>query len=184
MFTGVPPQTVTYCYGIWQSLYAEMENSVPDLTLHEGLPTTKLLDDISANGCHNLLVIDDLIEEMVKRPEMELLLTRGCHHKNFSVIYLTQNLFQAGRNARTIALNTWYLVMFKNLRDASQIGYLAKQMFPGNTTVLKEAYDDATSEVYGYLVIDSAPHTDSTYRLRTKIFPTEDPLVYVPKKVI
>ena len=176
-----PPHTILYCYGVWQRLYDDMENNIPNFILHDGLPTPTMLNEISSNGQHNLIIIDDLIDQMVKSPEMELLMTQGCHHKNFSVIYLTQNLFQSGKNARTIALNTWYLVLFRNLRDVSQISHLGKQLYPGKTGILKEAYDDATKEPYGYLVIDSSPHTNPKYRLRTRIFPNEDPIVYVPK---
>ena len=181
MFDKEPSEMVVYCYGIYQSLYNDMEKTIPNLILHEGLPTSEFMDEIASNGKHNLIIIDDLIDRMVKSPEMELLLTQGCHHKNFSVIYLTQNVFQQGKSARTIALNTWYMVMFRNLRDASQISHLAKQLFPGKSEILKEAYDDATKHHYGYLVIDSSPHAISKYRLRTKIFPNEDPLVYVLK---
>ena len=180
MFEKDPPNSILYCYGVWQPLYHDMEQNIPNLELHEGLPTSKQLNEISENGYHNLIVIDDLIDRMVKSPEMELLLTRDCHHKNFTVIYLTQNVFQPGKNARTITLNTWYIVIFKNLRDVSQITHLAKQLFPGKTGVLKDAYEDATKELYGYLVIDSSPHADCKHRLRTSIFPNEDTVVYVP----
>ena len=181
MYENDPPKTITYCYGAWQPLFEEMEKSIQGLQLHDGLPTKEMLQEISSNGKHNLLVIDDLIDQMVKSPDMELMLTQGCHHKNFSVIYLTQNLFQSGKNARTIALNTWYLIMFKNLRDASQITSLAKQMYPGKSGILKEAYEDATKGCYGYIVIDSSPHAELKHRLRTRIFPNEDPIVYVPR---
>ena len=73
------------------------------------------------------------------------------------------------------------MILFENLRDASQIGYLARQLFPGRTGVLREAYQHATGEPYGYLVIDSSPNADPKYRLRTKVFPNEDPIVYVPQ---
>ena len=180
MFDTDPPKTILYCYGVWQPLYDEMEEQL-DVVLNEGLPNSALIDEISSNGSHNLIVIDDLIDQMVKSPNMELLLTQGCHHKNFTVVYLTQNLFQQGKNARTIALNTWYLVLFRNLRDVSQIGHLEKQMYPGHSGILREAYNDATTEPYGYLVIDSSPQADVKHRLRTKIFPNEDPVVYLPK---
>ena len=181
MYEKDPPETITYCYGVWQPIFDDMEKNIEGFRLHEGLPNKELLNEISSNGKHNLIVIDDLIDQMVKSPEMELILTQGCHHKRFSVIYLTQNLFQSGKNARTIALNTWYLIMFKNLRDASQITSLARQMYPGKSGILKEAYEDATKKPYGYVVIDSSPHANEQYRLRTRIFPNEDPLVYVPK---
>ena len=181
MFDKDPPHTVIYCYGVWQSLFNDMEKDVPNIIMHEGLPTRETIDEICANGKHNLIVIDDLIDQMVKSPDMELLLTQGCHHKKFSVVYLTQNLYQSGKNARTIALNTWYLVLFKNLRDASQITHLAKQMYPGQGSILKESYEDATKVPYGYLVIDSSPQANIKYRLRTHIFPGEDCIVYVPR---
>ena len=142
MFESEAPKKVIYCYGVWQPLFDEMERL--GVIFQEGLPSVELLDEVASNGQHNLIVIDDLIDQMVKSPSMELLLTQGCHHKNFSVIYLTQNLFQQGKSARTLALNTWYLVMFRNLRDASQIMVLGRQMYPGEAGILKEAYDDAT----------------------------------------
>ena len=92
-----------------------------------------------------------------------------------------QNAYQKGEHSRTIALNTWYNVLFKKLRDASQINSKGRQMFPGKPGVLQEAYDDATGRPYGYLVVDNSPHRDGKYRLRTRIFPNDDPLVYIPR---
>ena len=183
MFEGQPPQKILYCYGIWQDLYEEMERTVPNLEFHEGLPSASLLDDIAANNSHNMIILDDLMEQMVRSDECEILLTRRCHHNRFSTLYVSQNAYKSGKNARTIALNTWYLVLFNNLRDASQIACLANQMFPGNASYFKEAYSDATSNKYGYLLVDSSPHADLRYRLRTHIFPGEDTIVYLSKKV-
>ena len=180
MFVEEPPHRIVYCYGVWQPLFDEMEENIENFTLHPGLPTQVLLSEISSNGKHNLIVLDDMIDQVVKNPEMELLFTRGCHHSKFSVINITQNIFQQGKHARTIALNTWYMILFRNMRDVSQISILGKQLFPGNAQVLKEAYEDATKKPYGYLVIDSSPHVNVKYRLRTRIFPGEDPIVYVP----
>ena len=47
------------------------------------------------------------------------LFTKGSHHKNASVIFLTQNIFHQNKHSRTINLNAHYLVMFRNVRDAS-----------------------------------------------------------------
>jgi hypothetical protein len=99
------------------------------------------------------------------------------------VIYITQNLYGQGRSARTIALNTWYLVLFKNVRDASQIARLGRQLFPGRPGILLEAYRDVTKTPYNYLVVDMSPQGEDTYRLRTRVFPGEDPVVYVAKRL-
>lgn len=44
------------------------------------------------------------------------------------------------------------------------------------------AYEDATKEPYGYLLIDLRPETDDRYRIRTKIFPDDErQYAYLPK---
>jgi len=45
--------------------------------------------------------------------------TKISHHRNVSVVYLTQNVFDKNKYARTISLNAHYLVLIKNPRDAS-----------------------------------------------------------------
>ena len=70
------------------------------------------------------------------------------------------------------------MVVFKNVRDASQITNLAKQMYPGNVKYLKSIYEDATNKRYGYLLIDLKPDTSYLLRLRTDIFLCEMHYVY------
>ena len=45
-----------------------------------------------------------------------------------------------------------------------------------------EAFKDATSEPYSYLVLDLRPEQDEDLRLRTQIFPGEKQYVYVSMK--
>ena len=111
---------------------------------------------------------------------MELLFTRGCHHKHLTVIFLTQNLFYQGRCSRTCSLNTHYLVLLKSPRQGNQLLHLGRQLYPSKAGVLVQAYNDSTKSDYGYLVVDSTPKGDDKYRLRTHIFPGEDPIVYIP----
>ena len=59
-----------------------------------------------------------------------------------SVIHIGQNLFSKNKEHRTIILNSHYLVILKNPRDASQITHLAKQIYPGNQTYLQSAFKD------------------------------------------
>ena len=77
--------------------------------------------------------------------DMELLLSKGCHHRRLSVDLLTQNLFPIGSKSKIIALSTTYLVLMKNVRDASQIATLGRQLYPGRSNLLTEAYVDSTS---------------------------------------
>ena len=100
-----------------------------------------------------------------------------------SVIYISHNCFQQGKCARTIALNTQVLVLFRNFRDGLQIINLGRQLYPGKGAVLTKAYNDATKEPYGYLIVDMSVDTDDEFRLRTKIFPGEDPVIYLPNSI-
>jgi len=56
--------------------------------------------------------------------------TKISHHRNISVLYLTQNVFDKNKYVRTISLNTHYLVLFKNVRDGTQFATLSRQMYP------------------------------------------------------
>ena len=129
------PERVTCYYGEWQSAYENLD--IPYLHLHEGLPTS-----FGAGKC-NVVVLDDLMAETDGR--VTDLFTKKSHHSNTSVIYLVQNLFSRNKESRTINLNTQYMVVFKNPRDASQIHNLAKQMYPGRVKFIQEALADATS---------------------------------------
>ena len=178
VYTEDPPDRILYCYGIHQPLFDKMELEIQNLEMKQGLPTPQEIETFTQTRTHRLIVIDDLAHQLLNDSEMELLFTQGCHHRRISVIFMTQNLFQKGSKSRTIALNTYYLVLMKNVRDAAQIAYLGRQLYPGRSTLLTSAYADATKEPYGYLFIDISPHSEDKYRLRTHIFPGEYPIVY------
>ena len=97
--------------------------------------------------------------------------TKICHHRNLSVVYLTQNLFYKNKQSRTLSLNSHYIVLFKNTCDATQVVNLAHQMYPGKITFMIEAFKNVTSAPYWYLLIDQKQETDDKRRRRTGIFP-------------
>ena len=161
-----------------QVLY-EMKRSMPNFYSKQGLPTTEGLDDFIRDKRHKLIVVDDLMHEVMRNKDMELLFTLGTHHKCVSVILITQNLYPGEKHARTIALNTWYMVLLTHLRDVSQVGILGRQLYPGKPKGFLKAYEDALSGgKHGYFVVDMCPHAQDQYRLRTRVFPGEDPIVY------
>ena len=178
MYGGAPPKKILYCYGIHQPLFDDMERKFINLKLHHGLPSTETIDELTSERQHALIVLDDLMHRVVQNTDMEVLFTQGCHHRRLSVIFITQNLFPRGSKSRTIALNTYYLILMKNARDVSQVTTLSRQLYPGSSRLLVEAYRDATKQPFGYLVIDTSPKTDDKYRLRTNVFPGEDLVVY------
>ena len=154
-----------------------MFNLYPHIEFHEGLPN---LNEFLGNNESILLVLDDMMSET--NVEISNLFTKYGHHRNLSLVFLTQNLFYKDKHTRTMSLNTHYIVMLKNPRDATQIMTLSRQMFPHNSKYMIEAFNDAVKRNYGYLLIDLKPTTDDRIRLRTNIFPDEAPVtVYAPK---
>ena len=178
MYVKDPPTRILYCYGIYQPLFDEMERNVPNFTSKQGLPSSEEIDEFTADRCHKLIVIDDLMHKATQDKEMELLFTQGTHHRCVSVILITQNLYPGGKHARTIALNTWYTILMKNLRDVLQVGILGRQLYPGRGKGFMKAYEDAVGSKEGYLIVDTSPHGDDRYRLRSRVFRGQDPLVY------
>lgn len=166
------PTKIIYCYGDYQDTFSHY----PNIYFHEGLPD---LNEFVGNTDSILLVLDDLMSET--NQETSNLFTKYSHHRNISVVFLTQNLFYKNPHARTMSLNTHYIVLFKNFRDATQISTLARQMYPKNSRYMIDAYNDAVKPNYAYLLVDLKPNTDDRVRLRSNIFPDEAPhIAYLP----
>lgn len=79
-----------------------------------------------------LVILDDLMREADKN--VVDLFTKGSHHFNISVMFVTQNIFNQGIGKRDISLNAHYIVCFKNPRDRQQILTLARQVYPEKST--------------------------------------------------
>ena len=160
MYAKDRPTQVLYCYGMYQDLFDEMERSMPNFYSKQGLPKSEELDDFTRDKRHKLIVVDYLIHEVMRNRDMELLFTQGTQHKCISVILISQNLYPGGKHARTIALNTWYMVLLKHLRDVSQVGILGRNLYPGKTKGFLKTYEDALSGgKHGYYMVDMCPQT-------------------------
>lgn len=188
-------ERILFYYAEWQDAYQRLqctgESKEEKNTLlktkkniiefREGLPRP---EDYSYDPLSpKLVIIDDLMRESSSCDAIVDLFTKGSHHKNLSVILISQNLFHQGRGQRDISLNANYIVVFKNPRDRAQIRHLARQVYPDDPKFLEEAYYDATSRPHGYLLLDLKQSTPDEYRFRTCIFP-DDTLhyAYMPRR--
>lgn len=116
-----------------------------------------------------LIIMDDLMREGSSHSSgasVSDIFTKGSHHRNLSVLLLSQNLLHGGKFYREISLNTNYIIVFKNPRDRSQISHLARQISPLDTRYIQEAYLDATAVPHGYLLIDLNQTTPENIRIR------------------
>jgi hypothetical protein len=168
------PERVVYCYSEYQPIFNEYENT--KIEFHEGIIEKESLDP----KIRNLIVFDDLMDDCSDNTEIRDLYTKGSHHRNISVIMLTQNLFCRGKHFRTMSLNTHYMIIFKNPRDSSQIKNLSRQMFPNKSKFLNDAYYDATKNGYSYLFLDASASSSDDLRVQTDII-SQNRIVYIRK---
>ena len=159
------PTRIKYCYSVWQCNFDDLKISIPTIEFCKGIPDLEDNDSLD----NNLIVLDDLMSECIDNKNILQLFTIGSHHKNISVIFLTQNIFCKGKHSRSINLNSHYLILFRNPRDASQINHLGRQLYPKNTKYFEEAFNDAISTPYGYLIVDLKQDTPEDLRLRSVI---------------
>lgn len=176
-----PPHKIIYAYGVYQDAFDNLEATVSNLIFHEGLPSeTYLMEELDTTK-HNLLILDDLIEEIGKSKEVCNMITRSVHHKKISIAILYQNLFFPSPYIRTISLNLTYFVLMKTFRDRQQILTLARQMFGKGSGRMIEAYEDCIKQERGYLIVNNATTGDDQDRLVTNIFPGDVFTMYLPK---
>jgi len=146
-----------------------------NIRFNEGVPAD--FDNARDRPC--LVILDDLLNDVYSKQVCDLY-TKGSHHRNISVILITQNLFHQLRFCRGICLNAKYLVLLINVRDKKQFMFLARQVYPENNNSLYKAFLDATRRPHGYLLLDQSQDTDDRLRFLTDIFPTEQTIVYSP----
>ena len=162
-------------YTEYQSDYRKLGSHI---ILREGLPTD---GDDAGFVRPRLYILDDLMIEGSGSTVISNLFTRGSHHRNLSVFFVTQNLFHQGRSSRAISLNSSYIVLMKNPREKAQALYLARQVCPENQKFFQQAYEDATRNPHSYLLLDLKQTTSENCRFRTNIFPDDEShVVYVP----
>jgi len=174
------PDIIYYCYSEWQPIYEELKNKFNEKILFiKGILDTDLLylDD----NLKKLVVFDDLMRETSNSQACQDLFTKLSHHRNTSVFLITHNVYNKGECTTNLNRNSHYLVLFKNPRDRSEIRTVGSQMFPYKFKFLVEAYQDACSKPYGYLVLDFKQTTPEQLQVQTGIFEGDENFIYLKK---
>ncbi len=166
---------IIYCSG----------QSFPEFNFIHGIELKKImnidksiLDKIQPSS-KNLLILDDNMHNVANDIIISDLFTKLSHHKNISVILLVQNLFPKSKYMRDISSNSTYIVLMSNPRETLQIKTLSSQIDGANSKFILECYNDATkNKPFTYLFLDFDQSTPDEVRVRTNIFPNEEPFAY------
>ena len=172
MFT-TPFEHVIFYYSEWQPLYDEMQG----VEFRQELP---LMEDHPPGQGPKLIIVDDFMDEIkAHQKEFVKFFIKGSSHRNLSIFFLSQCLFPDG--LRPCSLNSHYIIIFKTNRDLAQIRSFCLQVDPLHWRALLEAYEDATKLGHSYILFDFKPNQLDHLRIRTKIFPDESAVIYIPK---
>ena len=104
MFT-VPPRRIVYAYYEYQPLFDIMKRTIPNIIFHQGLPDREDLENYSEGLDHVILVLVDLMLKITQSEDCVQLFTVTSHHRNITVLFLTQNLYPPGKYTRSISFN-------------------------------------------------------------------------------
>ena len=67
-------------------------------------------------------------------------------------------------------------MLFKNPREKLQILFLAKQVYPGQTDLFLNLYEEVMKRPFGYVLIDPKTTTQDDCRLRINVPPNDEGL--------
>lgn len=175
-----PIDRVIYAYHQYQpATFQDLERDSPVPV--EFVESLELIAERPGKKDTNVfLIVDDYMGDKTVETQVAEYFTKKSHHQNTSVAYMAQNVFHTSPQHRTISLNSHYMFLGKNPRSADQILRLALQVFPKKHHFLREAYEDATKEPYGYLFLDFKQTTPNERRVRTRVL-DDHPIIYVPR---
>lgn len=177
---AMPVERIIYAYSEHQPMFEEMEKTIPNFSLHQGLPTKEDIEQYTEGVNHTIVVLDDLMLQVAQSQDCVHLFTVTSHHRNVTTVMLSQNLYPPGKYARTISLNCLNVILFKNYRDSRQIITFGSQILPGQVSFFKAAYESATRPNFGYLHVCLEPTQNREYQLKTHILPGEEMIIYQP----
>ena len=165
-------QNILFHYKQWQDSYEEISK---ENIITEWIPNLPTIDSI-LNKCMlythsggSIIVIDDFGNQLTR--DVQELFSIYAHHTQSIVILLTQNLFPKNQFYRDISLNATYIILFKNIRDKSQIMYYLRQLQPGKSQWLFEAFEDCTKDPYTHMLFDMHQLQKDHLRIRGNITP-------------
>ena len=168
---------ITWVYSEWQPDYDTIRERYPGIEF-EKLWRDEIFDSLNPEQ-RNILVQVDQMGLASSSTSVAYRLTKGSHHLNLTVIYLEQNVYNQGKSQRTISLNSHYIVVFRNGRDASHIRFMAYQICPNDGKWLVGLFTDATSKPFGYLVLDHHPSRPKDQTVVNNILPGDQLTYYI-----
>ena len=166
-------EKIYWFYSEWQDGYKDC----PGISVVWGMPSS--LDAYLKLSGPVAMVFDDIMMQCASSELIAQAFTKKRHHQNLSIILILQNLYCQGKVMSNVHLNTEYVILYRNPRDKSQFGHLARQLERKHSKSLVDAYVDATSRPYSHLLVDLKPLTPDALRYRGNYLHLDRQTVYM-----
>ena len=164
---------IIYCSEQWFPQCDSIHGIEIEKVIHMG---REIIENLNPQD-KNLIILDDNMHKFCKDPIISDIFTKYSHHKNIFVIILFQTNFPNEKFKMDITSNSTYVVLMSNPLNERQMSTLCLQR--GGAFIM-ECYRDATrNKPYSYLFLDCDQETPEEVRVRTNIFPNEDPISFV-----
>ena len=140
-----------------------MQKEIENIEFVRGV-NFEFIDSLKNNRTKYLLIFDDSCEVNCNSKAFVDIATAG-RHRGLSTIYIKHNSFHQSNLGRDVDLQNTQIFLFKSPRDVMQVTTFSTQLGLGSELV--DWYRDATSFLFGHLLIDSSPRTDNRLRYCT-----------------
>ena len=169
-----PFEKIFYCARDLNSFPKQLRGK-DGITFHQGLPTEEIVENRDRHRI--LIVLDDLLKSAFSSDVVGELFSNG-RHRDISTAIISQSIFPQYSNARLISLNANYIIVFKQIRDASSITHFAKQVYPKNVRQFRNMFINNVGRAYSYLICDFTQDCPDAFRFRQDIF-SETPICLI-----
>ena len=162
---STPFNKIVYCYPDYLcdipaefDQIVEYQPGVCDLAYFAGLPK------------NSLIILDDMMSECGNSEEIMKLFSVIARKRNLSVIFLVQNIYDKGKQFRSIRLNATGFVLFK-FYAATDVTQRILRDLGCNELIKKRHLDQIYAKKFAYIFIDVHPERHSDIcTIRSNIF--------------
>lgn len=171
-------EKIVFCYVEEQPLYNLIREANPSIIFVKGYSIEMEETYLSGDTLPKLLIVDDQMTELAASSDFLNLFIRRSTHNNVSVFMIIHNIFHKSKCLRDINLQSTGFLLFRNPRSLDQISHLSRQINPSNWRFVLDCYQKSTDKPFQCLYIDLHPLTESKYRYRCGIIPSERMIIF------
>ena len=154
-----PHKKCIFYYKIWQELYTELASEFKGKIIFKQIFKPRKI--VLVKNCY--IVFDDFLTQLTAE-FLDMFLV-GNHHKNLTIVFLTQELF-FNDILKTIRRNTHFFVFLGSLDKNSVFRILSVDLDKLEMEKIKKGFKRIMKKPYKHIVYDRFPTTHTALRIK------------------